>query len=65
MAKMDQHLIAGKQSYEVAYAAKVLGVKKEDILKAIKKVGNGRDAVVKYLIKNPAVLKKVADKLFK
>lgn len=65
--KMDRHLVAGKQKYEVSYVARVLGVTSADVHAAIEVVGRGRDAVVLHLVemKGDDVIKKLVDKAFK
>lgn len=45
----DRNQVAGGESYEVDYLAKELGVSREEVQAAIKKVGNDREKIIKYL----------------
>ncbi|WP_244785442.1 DUF3606 domain-containing protein [Cupriavidus pauculus] len=44
----DRRQVAGGETYEVAYAARKFEKSKEEILKAIEKVGNDREKLKKY-----------------
>jgi len=48
---LDKEMIAVNDGFEVNYLQQRLGVSRNDVLKAIAKVGNGRREVVAYLEK--------------
>lgn len=45
----DRNQVAGGESYEVDYLVKELGVARQEVEEAIKKVGNSREDIIKYL----------------
>lgn len=45
----DRSRVAGDESYELAYLEEKLGVTREQVRKAIEKVGNDREKVEEYL----------------
>lgn len=50
--QQDRSQVAGNEDYEVEYLAGQLNVSKDDILKAIKAVGNSREKIEAYFNKN-------------
>lgn len=50
--QQDRSRVAGNEDYEVEYLAGQLNVSKDDILKAIKAVGNSREKIEAYFNKN-------------
>ncbi len=50
--QQDRSQVAGNEDYEVEYLAGQLNVSKDDILKAIKAVGNSREKIEAYFNSN-------------
>jgi hypothetical protein len=48
---LDKEMISVNDGFEINYLQQRLGVSRNDVLKAIAKVGNGRREVVAYLEK--------------
>lgn len=44
----DRNQVASGETYEVDYIANELGVTRQEVEEAIKKVGNGREEIIKY-----------------
>lgn len=50
--QQDRSQVAGSEDYEVEYLVGQLNVSKDDILKAIKAVGNSREKIEAYFNSN-------------
>jgi hypothetical protein len=50
--QQDRSQVAGNEDYEMEYLASQLNVSKDDILKAIKVVGNSREKIEAYFNSN-------------
>ncbi len=48
----DRNRVSGDEPYELAYLEKALNVSRAEVEQAIKKVGNNREKVEKYLKAN-------------
>ncbi|UYQ95633.1 DUF3606 domain-containing protein [Chitinophaga horti] len=51
----DREQVAAGQAYEIEYFQHKLGVSRNDVLEAISKVGNDREALEKYFRDHPPV----------
>jgi len=45
----DRSRVSGSDEHEVRYVAEKMNVSKEEVLKAIEKVGNSREKIEEYL----------------